>query len=213
MYPCPVQMRFITSFITSSPSWHNTALCSSRGQCEGIFKTAGCWCVPDQDYVNCFCSILVYSVGLVYVSNISLSSHCSMQDGFMKSCQTQRTMWATDWPVTRMTTPSPTLLPSTPLSRFCPNTLTTHSRPPRPPAAAAAPPRLKTPSPLLHTPPQPSLNTRQYRVCLLHPREWRRTLFPKSSMFELCHKLSPIRWLQMKQPDSNPNISQKGVFV
>lgn len=105
----------------------------------------------------------------------------SIQHDFMKSFQTQPIMWATDWPVTRRTTQSPTPLPLTPLSHFCPNTPTTPHNPlMQPPAAAAAPPHQKTPSPLPHTP-QPSLSTPPCRAWLLLPLGWQRTLSPKSS--------------------------------
>lgn len=100
----------------------------------------------------------------------------------MKSFRTQRITWATDWPVIRTTTRSPTPPPSTLPSLFCPSTLTTHSQP-QPPAAAAPPPPRKTPTLLPHTP-QPSSNTPRYKVCPPHLREWRRTLFPKSSTSE-----------------------------
>lgn len=99
----------------------------------------------------------------------------------MKSFRTQRITWATDWPVIRTTTPSPTPPPSTRPSLFCPSTLTTHSQPQ--PRAAAPPPPQKTPTLLPHTP-QPSLNTPQYKVWPPHLREWQRTLFPKSSTSE-----------------------------
>lgn len=100
----------------------------------------------------------------------------------MKSFRTQRIMWATDWPVIRTTTRSPTPPQSTLPSLFCPSTLTTHSQP-QPPAAAAPPPPRKTPTLLPHTP-QPSSNTPRYKVCPPHLRERRRTLFPKSSTSE-----------------------------
>lgn len=119
-------------------------------------------------------------------SDICLSFLHSIQDAFTKSFRTQRTTWATDWPATRRTTRSPTPLPSTLLSHFCPNS---HTPPHSQPAAAAPPPRQKTPSLLRHTP-RPSLNTHRYRACLLLPQEWRRTLFPKSSTSEPCYKLS-----------------------
>lgn len=124
----------------------------------------------------------------------------------MKSFRTQRIMWATDWPVIRTTTRSPTRPPSTLPSLFCPSTLTTHSQP-QPPAAAAPPPPRKTPTLLPHTP-QPYSNTPRYKVCPPHLREWQRTLFPKSSTSEhkqikpnLNPKLSPQGWLwTLRQP-------------
>lgn len=102
----------------------------------------------------------------------------------MRSFQTRPTMWATDWPVTRRTTQSPTPLPSTLPCPSCLNNPTTHKRPQRP--AAAAPPRPKTPS----LPPptrRPSSNTLRYRGCHPHPRGWQRTLFPRSSTCELIN--------------------------
>lgn len=116
----------------------------------------------------------------------------------MKSFQVQQTMWATDWPATRRITRSPTPLPSTPRSHFCPNTPTTHNQPPR--QAAAAPPHRKTPS-LLRRTPQPSLNTPQCRACPPLPRGWQRTLFPKSSTSERWHRLKPLQRVHMKWPD------------
>lgn len=130
-------------------------------------------------------NMVAFCILCVPVSVTCLSFLHSTQDGFTKSSRTQRTTWATDWPATKRTTRSPTPLPSTLLSHFCLNTRTPpHSQP----AAAAPPPRQKTPSPLLHTP-RPSLNTHRYRAYLLLPREWRRTLFPKSSTSEPCYKL------------------------
>lgn len=140
-------------------------------------------------------------------SLICLSFLHSTQDGFMKSFQTQRTMWATDWPVTRRTTQSPTPLPSSLLSHSCPSTPTTpHKQPLQP--AAAAPTRQKTPSLLLHTP-RPSLNTPRCRDFPLLPPEWRRTLFPKSSTSEptLCHKLKPLERAQMTRYKLEPFLT------
>lgn len=116
---------------------------------------------------------------------------CSILDAFMKSFQTRRTTWATDWPVIRMTTRSPTPPPSTLPSRFCPSTLTTRNQPQRR-AAAAPPPPQKTPTLLRHTP-QPSLNTPRCKACPPHRQEWRRTLFPKSSTSELWNKTSRLK--------------------
>lgn len=116
------------------------------------------------------------------------SVFCSILDAFMKSFLTQRTTWATDWPVIRMTTRSPTPPPSTLPSRFCPSTLTTRNQPQRraAPPPPPPPPR-KTPTLLRHTP-RPSLNTPRCKACPRHRREWRRTLFPKSSTSELWKK-------------------------
>lgn len=137
----------------------------------------------------------------------------STQDDFMKSSQTQQTMWATDWPVTRRTTQSPTPLPSTLLSRSCHSTPTTpHNQPPQPAAAAAAPPCQKTPSLLRHTP-RPSLNTPRCRACLLLPLEWLRTLSPKSSTSELWYKLKPLHEAPTRQPVKHPNLSKEEVVV
>lgn len=121
----------------------------------------------------------------VYHASDIFSICCSILGGFMKSFRTQRIMWATDWPVIRTTTRSPTPPPSTLPSLFCPNTLTTHSQPQ--PRAAAPPPPQKTPTLPPHTP-QPSLNTPRYKVCPPHLREWQRTLFPKSSTSKLWGK-------------------------
>lgn len=115
---------------------------------------------------------------------LCVSSGGSMQDGFMRSFQTRPTTWATDWPVTRRTTQSPTPLLSTLPCPSCLNNPTTHKRPQRP--AAAAPPRPKTPS----LPPRtqrPSSNTLRYRACHPHPRGSQRTLFPRSSTCELIN--------------------------
>lgn len=125
--------------------------------------------------------------------SVCLSFHRSILDGFMKSFQAQRTTWATDWPVTRRITQSPTPLPSTLHSHFCPNTPTTHNQPLRPAAAAPPPPHQKAPFLLLRTP-RPSLNTPQCRACPLLPRGWQRTLFPKSSTSELWYRLKPLQW-------------------
>lgn len=117
---------------------------------------------------------------LWYVFNARLSFLHSIRDDFMKSFQTQQIMWATDWPVTRRITRSPTPLPSTLPCRFCPSTPTTlHNQPLQPPAAAA-PARQKTPSLLRHSP-RPSSNTPLYRACPPLPQEWRHILSPKSS--------------------------------
>lgn len=118
----------------------------------------------------------------------------------MKSFQTQRIMWATDWPVIRTTTRSPTPPPSTLPSLFCPSTPTPHSQPQPPVAAAPPPPPQNTPTLLPHTP-QPSLNTPRYRVCPPHLREWRRTPFPKSSTSELGgNKQTQSHWAQTFAP-------------
>lgn len=157
-----------------------------------FFKT-----VLEYMYLVTFHHYLVH-IGCRLLLSFCLSFHCSILDVFMKSFQVQQTMWATDWPATRRITRSPTPLPSTPRSHFCPNTPTTHNQPPR--QAAAAPPHQKTPS-LLRRTPQPSLNTPQCRACPPLPRGWQRTLFPKSSMSERWYRLKPLQRAHMKWPD------------
>lgn len=119
----------------------------------------------------------------------------------MKSFQAQPTMWATDWLVTKRTTRSPTPPQSTLLLHFCPSTRTT-LRLQTLQWASAAPPHQETPSLLLHTP-LLSLSTPLYQVSPLLPREWQRTLFPKSSTSEAT---------SVKQHGSNQNDFLEKIF-